>query len=210
MIRIFSAIYAFSGGCIKDSIKPWDRQDVILSNLVSHNTDVFSFISPAYLHNLFTIHTYTFVIEFSGNKICTFKKEKEMRIFWRILAAVVLIAAIVGIGVYAYNLGIAQGLLQNSQVQAVAPGQMPYVPFWHPVPGFGIGFGFLGCLLPLFLLFLVFGSVRALFWHGPWGWRHMHHGDWDWREEHRRGVPPIFDEWHQRAHNAQQEQEKKD
>ena len=79
-----------------------------------------------------------------------------MRIFWRILAAVVLIVAIVGIGVYGYNLGIVQGLAQNGQLQSVTTGQMPYVPYWPP---FGFGFGFLGCLVPLLLLFLIFGSM---------------------------------------------------
>lgn len=133
-----------------------------------------------------------------------------MRIFWRILAAVILIVAVVGIGVYGYNLGIAQNLVQNGQVQALTPGQMPYAPYWFPVHGFGFGFGFLGCLVPLFLLFLFFGSMRALFWHGPWSWRHMHHGYRNWREEHGRGVPPFFDEWHQRAHKSQSEEDGKD
>ncbi len=131
-----------------------------------------------------------------------------MRIFWRVLAAVVLIVAVIGIGVYGYNLGILQGLAQNVQVQPVAPGQMPYLPFGHPYPGFG--FGFLGCLIPLFLLFLVFGSMRALFWLGPMGWRRMHPAHWNWREENGKGVPPFFDEWHQHAHAAQAEEEKKD
>ncbi len=36
-----------------------------------------------------------------------------MRILWRVLAALVLIAAILGIGVYAYNIGMAQGLAQK-------------------------------------------------------------------------------------------------
>ena len=39
-----------------------------------------------------------------------------MRILWRVLVVVVLIAAILGIGVYAYNVGIAQGLAQKVQV----------------------------------------------------------------------------------------------
>ena len=36
-----------------------------------------------------------------------------MRILWRVLVVIVLIAAILGIGVYAYNIGMAQGLAQK-------------------------------------------------------------------------------------------------
>ncbi len=92
-----------------------------------------------------------------------------MRILWRVLVALVLVAAIVGIGVYAYNIGMAQGLAQKLPVPAGGPVQMPYLYYGHPF--FGFGFGLLGCLVPLFLFFLVFGSLRALFWHGPMGWR---------------------------------------
>ena len=93
-----------------------------------------------------------------------------MRIFWRVLAALVLVAAIVGIGVYAYNLGMAQGIAQKITLPAGQPVQAPYMHYGYPF--FWSGFGLLGCLIPLFLLFLVFGSLRALFWHGPMGWGH--------------------------------------
>jgi len=121
-----------------------------------------------------------------------------MRILWRVLAALVLLAAIVGIGVYAYNIGMTQGLAQKVQVPAVEPGRMVYPYFGHPF--FGFGFGLLGCLIPLFLLFLVFASLRTLFWHGPMGWRHMHRGRWGWRDGEGKDLPPFFEEWHRRAH----------
>jgi hypothetical protein len=130
-----------------------------------------------------------------------------MRILWRVLAALVLIAAILGIGVYAYNIGIAQGLTQKLPVaQTGGPVQMPYMYYGHPF--FGFGFGLLGCLVPLFLFFLVFGSLRALFWHGPMGWgrMHMHRRHWGWRDENDKDdkddkdIPPFFAEWHRRAH----------
>jgi hypothetical protein len=121
-----------------------------------------------------------------------------MRILWRVLVVIVLIAAILGIGVYAYNVGIAQGLAQKVQVQTAPPAQMPYMYYGHPFPGFG--FGLLGCLIPLFLLFLVFGSLRFLFWRGPMGMGHMHHRRWNWQDENSKDVPPFFAEWHRRAH----------
>jgi hypothetical protein len=123
-----------------------------------------------------------------------------MRILWRVLVVLVLVAAIVGIGAYAYNLGMVQGLAQKLPAAAGAAPRMPYLGYGHPF--FGFGFGLLGCLIPLFLLFLVFGSLRAIFWHGPMGMRHMHHRDWDWRDENAKGVPPFFAEWHRRAHNV--------
>jgi hypothetical protein len=127
-----------------------------------------------------------------------------MRILWRVLVALVLVAAIVGIGVYAYNVGIAQGLAQKLPVQTGGPVQMPYLYYGHPF--FGFGFGLLGCLVPLFLFFLVFGSLRALFWHGPMGWRHMNRRHWDWRDENGKGVPPFFAEWHRRAHGEPEDE----
>jgi hypothetical protein len=129
-----------------------------------------------------------------------------MRILWRVLVALVLVAAIIGIGVYAYNIGMAQGLAQKIPVPSGESVQVPYVYYGHPF--FGFGFGLLGCLVPLFLLFLVFGSLRALFWHGPMGGRHMHRRPWGWHAEDDKDVPPFFSEWHRRAHDEPEETKK--
>ena len=115
------------------------------------------------------------------------------RAVFRILAALVLIAAIAGIGIFAYNAGVATHI----QVPANPARQVPYPyygwGFWHP-------FGFFGCFGPLIALFLVFVALRALtfvFWGPRW---HMHRRWWrhGWDEE--AGVPPVFKEWHDRAH----------
>ncbi len=129
-----------------------------------------------------------------------------MRIFWRIIVVLVLLAALAGIGIYAYNAGLASGLAQKVTAQGgqAVPAPSPY--FWPPFFGFGFGFGFRGFLIPLFLLFLGFASVRALFWRGGWGWRrHMVHGPWGSREGNDKGVPPFFEEWHRRAHGQPDE-----
>jgi len=128
-----------------------------------------------------------------------------MRILWRVLVVVVLVAAIAGIGAYAYNLGMAQGVAQKITLPAGQSASVPYMYYGHPF--FGPGFGLLGCLIPLFLLFLVFGSMRALLWHGPMGWRTMHRRGWDWRDENSKDVPPFFAEWHRRAHAAPEAQD---
>jgi len=130
-----------------------------------------------------------------------------MRILWRVLVVIVLIAAILGIGVYAYNIGMAQGLAQKVQAPLVNSVPVPQMMYYgHPF--FGFGFGLLGCLVPLFLLFLVFGSLRFLFWRGPMGWGHMHHRRWNWQDENGKDVPPFFAEWHRRAHAAPNEKKK--
>lgn len=133
----------------------------------------------------------------------------------RLILTLVLLAVVAGLGVFAYNAGVANGLAQNIQAAAAkgAPAAPAYpypyygygMPFGHP---FGFpGFGFLGCLVPFFLLFLFFGLTRAIFWHGHHDWKghhmHGHHGDWE------NGVPPMFAEWHRRAHGETTPEEKK-
>jgi hypothetical protein len=138
-----------------------------------------------------------------------FQKGEKMRILWRVIVVVVLIAAILGIGGYAYNIGLTQGLAQKVQAPVVGSVPLPHMMYYgRPFLGFGFGFGLLGCLIPLFLLFLVFGSLRFLFWRGSMGWGHMHRRHWDWRNENGKDVPPFFAEWHRRAHAAPEEEKK--
>ena len=120
------------------------------------------------------------------------------RIVFRILAGLVLIAAIIGIGIFAFNLGAAQHL----QVPANNNGGAPYpyygYRYWGFFPFFGLGC--FGPLIALFLLFLAFRAFSFLFWGPRWG--HMHHG---WHRSGWEGndVPPVFQEWHRRSHNEQ-------
>ena len=111
----------------------------------------------------------------------------------RLLAALLILAGIIGLGFYAYQLGVAQGAAQVAPAGAAAvPG--PYYGYPHHFFPFW-GFGCFGLLIPLFLLMLIFGGMRRMFWGGGWG----HHGGWrgKWSEG---GVPPMFEEWHKRAH----------
>jgi hypothetical protein len=123
-------------------------------------------------------------------------------ILFKIIMALVLVAAILGLGAYAYRAGMAQGLAISAQPAAGETGQatLPYFPMYYGMPFhmFG-GFGFLSCLVPLFLLFLVFFAFRAMFWGGPRHWGAMHHGPWG-RGEAGQGPPSIFTEWHRQAH----------
>jgi len=129
------------------------------------------------------------------------------KIVFRIVAGLVLIAAIAGIAYFAFNAGVAQGTtVQLPEGQA---GQPPYPPFgygmryWHPYPFFGLGC--FGPLLAFFLLFLALRAFGFLFWGGRYG--SWHHGPWrkDW---HEGAVPPMFQEWHKRAHGEPESGEK--
>jgi hypothetical protein len=125
----------------------------------------------------------------------------------RIVAALVLVAAIAGIGFFAFQAGVAQGSPVTIQAPAGVPAPAPYpyygygMPFHHP---FGFGFGCFGLLLPLFLLLIALKAFRVMLWGPRWG--HMHHdGPWG-----RHSGPPFFEEWHKRAHGEQPEDDKKE
>lgn len=126
----------------------------------------------------------------------------EGKVWARILAGLVLLAAIAGIAFFAFNAGAATHI----QLPATANGngQAPVPPYayghayWRPFPFF-FGFGCFGPLIALFLIFLAFRAFsfmlfgpRWFFWrrHGPW-----RHG-WDEAGD----VPPMFRDWHDRAH----------
>jgi hypothetical protein len=137
-------------------------------------------------------------------------------VFFRILAGLVLLAAIAGIAFFAFNAGMTQGVASNLQATAPQAGGQPVpfygygygMPFFHPFPFFG--FGCFGVLIPLFLLFLAFGAARRMIWGPRWGWHHMHHGPWGEKGPGSPDfVPPMFAEWHRRAHGEAPADEKK-
>jgi len=115
----------------------------------------------------------------------------------RVLLALVLIAGVAGFGVYVYNVGVAQGVADSARLASPESGGAPYPYYVGPFGyrPFGFGFGIFGCLIPLFFLFLFFGLLRGLFWRGGRGWGRPRH--WD------GGAPPMFEEWHRKAHEPQ-------
>jgi hypothetical protein len=134
------------------------------------------------------------------------------KIVLKIVSALVLIAALAGIVFFAFNAGVAQGVATKLPESAAgsAPAQYPYYAgplFWHPYPFFGFGFG---CFAPLIGLFLVFLALRAfsfLFWGHRWG----HYRGGHWGDKHgsgENGVPPMFSEWHRRAHGDPETEKK--
>ncbi len=122
-----------------------------------------------------------------------------MRIFLRVVLALVLIGALVGLGTYVYNAGLAQGLVASGKLAAPDGSVTPY-PYYAPVyRPWGFGFGLFGLIFPLLFFFLIFGAIRGLFfrgWRGQGPWN-MRRADWP------NGVPPMAEEWHRKLHETE-------
>ena len=125
------------------------------------------------------------------------------RIVAGFLLWLVLIGGAASLGWTAYNMGIAQGAAQSgvqAGPQAVAPVPAPYyygayAPYlWHP-------FGFLGCLTPLFFLFLIFFLFRMVLWGGMG--RHRH---WGWGPKGPFSPDDVPNPWRQRAEEWHRQQ----
>jgi hypothetical protein len=133
------------------------------------------------------------------------------KIWLRILAGLVLIAAVAGIAFFAYQAGVANGspiTVQSPNGQS-APAPYPYFGYgmrWHAFPFFGFGFGCFGPLIALFLLFIALRAISFIFWGPRWGWGHHRMWRHGWYEE--GGVPPMVKEMHDRLHGKQPEEKK--
>lgn len=122
------------------------------------------------------------------------------RIVFSVFVTLLLIAVAIGVGMYAYNLGVAQGLADSGKIVVPATGVAPYPYFYRPFGFHPFGWGLLSCLIPLFFLFIFFSVMRMVFWRAGWGG--MHHRHWD------GGVPPKVEEWHRKMHEQQQATQK--
>ncbi len=128
------------------------------------------------------------------------------KIALRVVSGLVLLAVIAAIGFFAFQAGVAEG----SPITIEAPsGESMPAPYPHFGYGYGMrphhpfGFGF-GCLIPIFgvlLLVLALKSFRVMMWGPRWGWGGRH----GWGEG---GVPPMFEEWHKKAHGESTEEKK--
>jgi hypothetical protein len=83
------------------------------------------------------------------------------RFAFRLGLGVLAVVALVGAGMYGYNLGVAQGIVESGRAVA-ATGTVPVVIWPRP---WGFGFGFFPFFPLVFILFWFF-AARALFWRG--------------------------------------------
>ena len=120
----------------------------------------------------------------------------------RIVAALVLVAAIAGIAYFAFQAGVVRGspITLEAPSGETVPAPYPYYGYGYGFHRpFGFGFGFFGFLILLFLFFAALRAFRFLLWGPHWGWGHRH-GPGAWGRPWENGMPPMFEEWHKRAH----------
>ncbi|MFN2483689.1 MAG: hypothetical protein ABR509_01960 [Candidatus Limnocylindria bacterium] len=123
------------------------------------------------------------------------------RLIWRLMAILAVIAAMAGVGVYAYNVGVDQGVAEAARVAALGDDGTP-AALYYPVHYDGPGFGFFGLLFTILAIFLVIGLVRAAFGRGRWGGpRGSYGGRWGPPGPGRWGGPREYlEQWHREAH----------
>ena len=127
-----------------------------------------------------------------------------MNTAFRVLAVLLVVGVLAGIGVAVYNAGVSQGVAQQlvTTTASGAPAVVyPAYPGYYGHWGFG-GFGFFGIFFWILGIFLIFGLLRAAFGWGRWGRGgpgglkgsgYGHHGPGDPRQG-------MLDEWHRQAH----------
>jgi len=145
---------------------------------------------------------------------------------FRIVGALLLIGLATVGGFMAYRAGVAQGVIQAPAVataisKAAENGQAAPIPPMMYGRGYGYGYGYpmighpfgffpFGAICgSILFLFLFFGVMRMIFFRGMMhrGWEGHKHGPWGRHWEN--GVPPMFEEWHKRAHGEKTEEESK-
>lgn len=123
-----------------------------------------------------------------------------------LVGLVLIVLALAGVGYLAYNAGVSQGVAQavdlpEAELERGAP--LYYAPYgMRP-----FGFGLFGCLIPLLLLFVLFGGMRLLFapwrmggWGRGWGWGGKHPERWERFRERA-------EQWHREMHAADERSE---
>lgn len=128
----------------------------------------------------------------------------------RMIAALVLVAAVAGIAYFAFQAGVVQGspVVVEAPSGETVPVPYPYYGYGRPFhPPFGFGLGCFGFLLLVFLFFAALRAFRVLLWGPRWGWGGP--GPWrhGWGED---GVPSMFEDWHRRAHGEQPGEKNRD
>ena len=148
---------------------------------------------------------------------------KSPFIILRVIALVLLVGLVAGGIFMAFRAGEAQGISQSPAVataiaQSAESGQAAPVPpmmyghdygYGYPMYGHHAMFFPFGAICgSIFFVFLIIGWMKMVFFGGirHRGWEGRHHGPWGRHWEN--GVPPMFEEWHKRAHGETTEDKK--
>jgi hypothetical protein len=118
-------------------------------------------------------------------------------VFFRFLAALILVGLLAVVGVNIYNAGVDAGIASDVGNAIASGAPVPAGYYYGPYvgQGWGHGFGFGGFLLGLLFLFFFFGLLRAIFGWGRWNGHHGEGGHSRWRS--RRD---YFEGWHKELH----------
>src|SRR4030067_370192 len=100
-------------------------------------------------------------------------------IIFRIILALVLVGAVLGLGAFVFNAGLARGLAMKKPAAAGEPLQPPFAFYGNPYSRDYMGFGGLCGVMR--------HEQRGMAGKGEWA----------------NGVPLMFDEWHRQAHEGQ-------
>jgi hypothetical protein len=124
------------------------------------------------------------------------------RTIFRVVAALLLVAVLIGVGTSLYNAGVTAGLAEAARQAAASGGQAPVVPYYgYGAPyfhgPFGGGFGFFGIIFLILGFFLIFGLIRAAFGGGSWGSRGPR-GPIGWG-----GRREMVEDWHRELHRRE-------
>lgn len=125
---------------------------------------------------------------------------------FRLIGVLLLLGLVAAGGYFAYKAGLAQGIAQAPEVAEAIREGAPVPPMYDYRP-YGLGypyhFGFFpfgGICLSIFFLFLFLGLLRMVFC--PW-----RHSKQNWNRKWEGGAPPMFEEWHKRAHGEAEKKE---
>jgi hypothetical protein len=133
-----------------------------------------------------------------------------VRGFLGLVATLIVVGLLVGVGAGIYQAGVAQGVIDAGRFPAGAT---------VPIAGYGYGWhgpDLFGLLFGLLFLFILFGIIRAAFFggHGGRGWGHHGYdrgrGPWgrdfgpgsgpeSWRAERDSRIA----DWHRRLHDEE-------
>jgi hypothetical protein len=118
-------------------------------------------------------------------RVWRMEMDNRTRFRWAVVAGAIVLCAIAGM--FAYNLGLSEGLARAGS----DPGAAVSAARWHR-PWI---FPFFPGLLFVFLWFVV---LRALWWGGPYRRGYGWHGP-------NRFSHDVFDEWHRQAHAGEKD-----